>query len=520
MVMIANRFILLLMMLILAPYAFAADSLFVATFQFFHLIIALVVGALLALLLMQLIAYGKRRQIRQTKHLATTQTFARDAVTNLPVMQRGLTVLKNVIKEKGANNIAVIVFKPVNFDQVNDVLGHQNSDLILLQFAYKMQQGLQDKALLINLGNDQNEQIKLCRLQGLEFAVLVDKSAFQHPEKIVLEDLCQTLINIVPKAISVKSCSLNFELMLGICSGNSQHHASSMMTDACDALSLAERTGETFRYYETSHAIHSKRQLALMEKLRQCHQRGELTSLIQPQVSFIQDKIIGFEMKLDWRKHVDEKLSQAEFEQLASYSNVLYPLTKMLFSDAFEILALTKANGITATVSVNLSSGALLETELADFIALQAEQNDIPLNQLIVELHEKVLLSNAYRARMMIDQLKALGANISVDEFSGSYEALKYLRRASVYQVKIDCSHIDDIAGYRVDKTIVNALINLIRKMDISVVGKGIDKLSLKENFVAIGGDTAQGNIIHPGLQKEQIIDWCVSWQNKAKQLG
>lgn len=515
-----NRFSTFLFLLCLAPSTYAAIGVLTYSFHVTDIIMAFFGGLITAFLLNRIFTLNKKAQKSTKDNEPTQQRFASDIVTNLPVMQHGLAVLEHFIKNKGADNVAVIAFKPVNFEQVNNVLGHQNSDLLLLQFAYKMQRGLENKPLLIDFANNE-EPIKLCRLQGLEFAVMVDKTSFEHPEKIMIEDMCQTLINIVPKAISVKSCSLNFDLVLGICSGTSLHDATRMMTEASDALSLAERTGDTYRYYETTNALHSKRQLANMEKLRQCQQRGELTSLIQPQVSCKQDEIVGFEMMIDWRKHFGSSLTKNEFEDVASFSNVLYPLTKMLISDAFSVLALAKQHGITATVSVNLSSSALLETELADFIASQAELSDIPLNQLIVELNEKILLSNAYRARMMIDQLKALGAKIAVDEFSGSYEALKYLRRSSVHQVKIDCKHIDDdIGGYRVDKTIVNALINLIRKMEIMVVGTGIDKLSVKENFMSIGGDIAQGKLIHAGLQIQQVMDWCESWQNKTKRTG
>ncbi len=473
-----------------------------------------------ATFLIKLIRFQTQKKTDSLDDETTSEEeVSRDLVTNLPLMQRGVAALSAFIKAKGADNVAVIAFKPVNFEQMNNVLGHKNADLLLLQFAYKMQLGLSDNKLLLNLGTA-SKPIKLCRLQGLDFAVFVDKSVFEHPENFIIDDLCQTLIKTVPQAISVKNCSLNFDLVLGVSTGSAQHHANQLITEACDALIQAERLGQTKCYYEQRHVLHGEMRLAHMEKLRNYQQTGKLESLVLPQVSCSKDTVVGFEMALDWQTYFGNAMSKEEFEEMAAFSNVIYPLTKMLIKDAFSVLKIANSQKLSATVSVNLNSSVLLEAELADYIETQAEQHGVAINQLIIELNEKVLLSSAFRARMMIDQLKALGIKIAVDEFSGSYEALKYLRRAAVHQVKIDCSHIDDTAGYRVDKTIVNALINLIRKMDIMVVGTGMDRLSIKENYEAIGGDVAQGKLVHRGLKKEQVLDWCISRQSQASKVS
>ncbi|MCO4798069.1 MAG: EAL domain-containing protein [Colwelliaceae bacterium] len=440
-----------------------------------------------------------------------------DPITNLPTYQQSLISFKQTIKNNPDSSFVAIVFKPLNFYQVNKVLGHQNSDILLLQLAYNLQKSVSDEHLLVNFNNEESP-VRISRLQGLDFLVVLDASLSNHPVKTIVKDICQKLVKSVPQAMSFKSFSLNFELAFGASiSDLNMQEAEQFIAQASDALLEGERQNQLLCYFNPQSAIYTERQLSKMEKLKQDITNEKITWLVQPQISLSNKRLKGFELSIEWQGSDGVSLSQNEFNEIAEFSGEIYQLTKQMIKQAFHVLSIMHNANIKESVAINLSSKDLLEAELIDYIEKQAERAGVPVDYLVVELNEQVLLDSAFRARMMVDQLKALGIKIAIDNFSGSYESLRYLRRTAIQQVKIDCALLNDEQNSASEKTIVNALINLIRKMDIPVVAVGINNKKIEESYMAIGGDLAQGNLIHQGIDIKEVSTWLSQWQKKTR---
>ncbi|MDG1750425.1 MAG: EAL domain-containing protein [Thalassotalea sp.] len=445
-----------------------------------------------------------------------TAAVTLDPITNLPSYQQSLFSLKRAFKKKPDSKFVAIVFKPLNFYQVNKVLGHQNSDILLLQLAFNLQQCVSEDDLLVNF-NDKASPVRISRLQGLDFLIVLDASLSNHPVKIVVEDICQKLVKAVPQAMSFKSFSLNFELAFGAAISDSEKQdIEQLIAHASDALLSGESNNEMLCYFNPQTAIYTERQLAKMEKLKQDIIHHRILWLAQPQVSLVDKQLKGFELSIEWQGSDGVRLTPNEFHEIAEFSGEIYQLTKQMIAQAFELLSTMHQSGIKECVSINLSSKDLLETELTDYIEQQAKKVGVPLEYLVIELSEQVLLDSAFRARMMVDQLKALGIKISIDNFSGSYESLRYLRRTAIQQVKIDCALLNNEQNSQSEKTIVNALINLIRKMEIPIVAIGINNRDIEASYLAIGGNIAQGNSIHQGINVDDVSAWLTKWQSKA----
>lgn len=441
-----------------------------------------------------------------------------DPITNLPTYQQVLQRLNELDTTDDSRQFAAIAFKPLNFNQVNKVLGHQNSDILLLQLAYNIQKSISDNELLVNFLSAK-DSIKVSRLQGLDFIVVLDGKRSNHPIKIIVEQICSQLSNSVPKAMSFKSFSLNFELAFGVALASEElKNSEQLISQASDALLEAERSHQHLCYFDQQTALYTEQQLAKMEKLKQDISSEALVWQAHPQVSLSDRSIKGFELAIDWRCSDGAKLTLKEFEQIAEYSGEIYRLTRQLIERAFSLLSVMHEAGVEQNVAINLSSKDLLEPELADYIEKQSAKVNIATSYLTIELSENVLLSSAYRARMMVDQFRALGVKIAIDEFSGSYESLKYLRRTSVQQVKIECAQLNAEDNSKSEKTIVNALVNLIRKMNIPVVGIGINNKEIEKAYLAMGGEVAQGRLLHQGIDLQDVLPWIKAWQGQTIQ--
>ena len=183
-----------------------------------------------------------------------------------------------------------------------------------------------------------------------------------------------------------------------------------------------------------------------------------------------------------------------------------------MFKQAFKALFTLHKTGVYQRVSVSLTSKNLLEPDLVDYVARQMDNFNIPGKYLMIELDEQVLLSAGQRAKETIDQLKSLDVAISISNFSGSYESLRYLRKMAIHQVKINCEQLDSHEQHRADKAIINALITLTRSMKLPLIGTNIDRHESVQDYIAMGGSLVQGNIISQGVVPDELDVWLRKW--------
>ena len=435
-----------------------------------------------------------------------------DPATNLPSYHQVIKQIEAEVKHGGDKKLAVIVFKPINFQQVNSVLGHHNSDILLLQFAYSLQKKVLDKKELLNF-NELSQPIRIGRLQGLNFIAVLDLSHSRHPEKSIIEACCLELMAAVPEAMSFKSFSLNFELAFGIAllpeHGNS---ISEVIAHAGDALLLAEKQQEHLVYFNHDSVLFTEQQLRKMEQLKMDIADEKLGWYLQPQIALSDKKIKGFELLVHWYYQGDVPLELHEFITTAEYSGDVYLLSKQMIKQAFKTLFTLQKLSVYQPVSVNLSSKELLEPDLIDYIERQIQNYNIPAKYLIIELNERVMVNAGQSTKAIIDQLRSLEVGISIDRFTGSYESLRYLRKMSINQVKIDCSYLEAAETNHAEKAIINALVNVARNMQLPFIGTGIKTKEIENNFRNIGGEFGQGSSVTKGVVLAELEIWLEAW--------
>ena len=457
---------------------------------------------------------NKNTVISSVKNASQEEMFSytHDLTTNLPTAQYALKQFEQALKATHNPTMAAIVFKPINFQQVNTVLGHHNSDILLLQLAFCLKKHVEENSSLLSFDRIP-KAVKLARLQGLDFLVVLDLSTAKHDAKDVIDDLCHQLTKAVPNAMSFKSFSLNFELAFGVAiSGEHGNSVSEVVSHATDALLKGVANKQPIQYFDNSAVLYTQQQLFLMERLREDILSENLRWYLQPQINVSDHSIIGFELKVHWYTSKDKPLELSEFIALAEHSGEIYLLTKQMFNQAFSVLRSLQKLNIYQRVSVSLSSNNLLEADLVDFIEQQMNSFNISGKYLMIELNEKVMLSACQRAKNTIDQLKSLDITIAIDNFSGSYESLRYLRKMAIHQVKIDCQDLGNSGDNRADKAIINALITLTRSMKLPLIGTHIDKDEIINIYKAMGGELVQGDIINRGVVPDELEIWLKKW--------
>jgi len=438
--------------------------------------------------------------------------YTHDLATNLPTAQHALKQFERALKSTKKKSMAAVVFKPINFQQVNTVLGHHNSDILLLQLAFCLQKSVANNKSLLSF-DQKPEVVRLARLQGLDFLVVYDLSSTNHDAKSVLDHLCQQLTKAVPEAMSFKSFSLNFELAFGIgISGEHGNSVNEVVAHATDALLKGEANKQMIQYFDNSAILYTEQQLLLMDRLREDILAEKLYWYLQPQINIDDKSIVGFELKVRWNSGDAKPLELPDFIELAEHSGEVYLLTKQMIIQTFKTLFKLNKLGVQQRVSVSLSSKNLLEPDLVDFIEQQMKNYNIAGKYLMIELSEQVMLSAGQKAKKTIDQLKSLEVAIAIANFSGSYESLRYLRKMAVHQVKINCQQLVSNEDNRAEKAIVNALITLAGSMKLPLIGTNIDRHETFTRYKAMGGSLVQGGIIHRGFVLDEMEIWLKRW--------
>lgn len=444
---------------------------------------------------------------------ASIAAFSYDPATNLPSYQHALISFEHLLKQFDSKRYAVIVVKPINFDHVNQILGHQNSDILLLQLAYCLQKQVAKNDNLVSFDSSSTVS-RLARLQGLHFLTVIDLSDSNYPDDVMVKDLCYQLADAVPQAMSFKSFSLHFELACGV--AFTAEHGSSVqevIAHASDALLKAEKNLSLYEYYDEQHSLYNEQHLLRMEILHADIKENNLQWLAQPMIEDESDKIKGFTLIVKWRHLGNEYIELPEFKSLAEHSGDLYILTKQMIVQALKLLFELKKQNVFLPVSVSLSSDDVLQPDFADFIEEQIKTYNIAGKYLVIEILESVVVSSGERAKALIDQLRILDVMIGIDDFTGSYESLRYIRKLAIEQVKINCGRLKEAQDGSTEKAIVNSLVSLTRTMKLPMVGSEINHRDTLSMFEIMGGKVIQGDAVCSAMSVNDIPEWAKRWQ-------
>ncbi|SET71618.1 EAL domain-containing protein [Thalassotalea agarivorans] len=469
-------------------------------------LVALVNGSWMMVL--KLLTYVSEKAGRDEQDYESLFVYSHDPATNLPTEQHAVHKIESQLQKSPDNRFAVLVFKPVNFSQVNNILGHKNSDILLLQFAYRLQLALAEEESLLNFEGSASP-VRVARAHGLQFIVALNLTSTNHPADIMIRDMAKKIAGAVPDAMSFKNFSLNFKLSFGSAIiGDFNTSPADAIAKAEDALRVAQQQEQLIHHYDAADAFYTDTQLAQMEQLQEDIAQDNLQWRVLPQVSLTEDTLCGFELKVQWVTNTGVVLPLNEFVKIAEHSGDVYAVTKLAITHAIALIKELNELNSHLPVAINLSSTDLLEADLIDFIEMQLALHDIPAERLKIELNEQVVIDACERSKFIVDQLKAIGVVISIDYFSGSYESLRYIRRTAVDEIKIDCGHLSEQDDNGADRAILLTFIQLAQSMNIPVIGINVDSQEVVRIFRGSGGNWTQGHAAQKPLEITEFTPW------------
>ena len=415
-----------------------------------------------------------------------------DSLTGLP----NRTLFHRQLEERLANeaHLAVLLIDLDRFKEVNDTLGHASGDELLIEVGRRLGPWLGEDDLLARLGGD-------------EFALLVGAGDGETAGKRAMEVLYQ-----LRRPFTVGGIDVDVDASIGVAvPSDTDVDASGLLRQADVAMYTAKADHSGVAIYASDLDHYSPKRLAVVGRLRHAIEAEELVLEYQPQVGLGEGEIIGVEALVRWRQPGRGLLPPDEFIHVAERTDIIHPLTRHVLGMAIAQAGAWHREGRPLRVSVNVSARNLVEDDLVDAIGAMLAAERLPASALEIELTETTLMANPGRAAVMMGRLRDLGARVAIDDFGTGHSSLSYLTTLSVDTLKIDQSFIAKMAAERTAETIVHAIIDLARNLDLDVVAEGVETTASARSLVRMGCVAAQGFLFSRPLPPSQLEPWLLN---------
>ncbi|KQR78230.1 diguanylate cyclase [Rhizobium sp. Leaf384] len=396
-----------------------------------------------------------------------------DNLTGLPNRQIFLDRLQSILAlAPGANGVrpTVIAIDIDRYKQnVNDVLGIAAGDNILIALTRRLRRLLKPQDTLARLGGDQF---------GL---ILISE---RDPAKVA--DFAEAISRAIMVPISFGNREINLTASVGLVSWVDQSQsAAGLLDDAELAMFRAKKAGgNRVEPYRPAFRTSGTDRLQLETDLRRAIERNELSLVYQPIVRLSDAEIAGFEALMRWDHPKRGSIPPSEFIPIAESSEVINQLGLFAFERATSDLGewQIQTGQLPIFVSVNLSSGQLLNNDLHDDIRAILHKNRCDPAQIMVELTESLMMENPEQARLVLQKLRDSGLKLALDDFGTGHSSLAYLTRFPFDTIKMDKALVKDESDKRT--ILLRSVINMARELDMQVVAEGIES---EEDAIQLG---------------------------------
>jgi diguanylate cyclase (GGDEF)-like protein len=399
----------------------------------------------------------------------------------------------NAVTNATTESVAVLFLDLDNFKLVNDSLGHVTGDELLVQVARRLETCLR--------GGD-----TIARFGGDEFVVLVE--AVDAPSYAAL--IASRMIELLALPFTLGGRQIHTSPSIGVAvSERGDESAEEMLRYADSAMYEAKRGGKSaFCVYREGLSETALRRLELGNELHAALEKGQLELFYQPKIALGTSQILGMEALVRWNHPRLGFIPPLEFLPIAEETNLIAALSRWVLETACLQAKIWHDSGkADLLVSVNISARqfasdaqiiaknpSLLPNScgLVRDVQNALEKSGLPPSILMLEITEDALIDNRQGASTLMQQLKALGVRLAIDDFGSGYSNLAYLRSFSLDFLKIERRFITGL-GPDSDQVVVSSMIHLAHSLGLQIIAEGAETASEVEVLRDLGCDLVQG---------------------------
>jgi len=427
------------------------------------------------------------RPFRQMRHMLT-----HDDLTGLPNRTAFSERLNQSIRSGDETEPCTVMLLDLDhFQNVNDTLGHEYGDLLLVAVAGRIRATLPAPAFL-------------ARFSGDEFMILLARTTSEQARQVG-----QTLLDAMGREFDIGSDRLGIGVSIGIVSYPADGESASVLMRYADlALHRAKAAGRNcLRVFSHDLSEEIQRRVLLEARLKQALERKELTLHYQPKLEIRTGSLMGWEALLRWQSAELGMVNPEEFIPVAEHTGLILPIGDWVVREACRQMRVWQDAGLpVGTMAVNLSARQFRQKDLAEEVSAALRDTGLAASDLELEITESSIMDNRAVAATVLTELERLGLRIAVDDFRTGYSSLSYLKSFPIHCLKIDRSFIRDIPGDENDTAIVRTIIALAGSLGLTVVAEGVETDAQLAYLRTHHCDQAQGYLFSRPLPPDECV--------------
>jgi diguanylate cyclase len=460
--------------------------------------IVLALAALVATMARTALTFGEIGRLAEAEQLAAT-----DELTGLPNRRHFHERLSAALQQARRHDhpLALLLIDLDHFKELNDTLGHHAGDQVLNQVGPRLRAHLR-------------EEDELARLGGDEFAVLL-------PRGKGADTIGERLRGALDEHFTVEGIQVSVGGSIGIVHFP-QHgeDPETLLRRADVAMYQAKATQTGHALYAPERDIHSRERLELIAALRDAVGTEQLILHYQPKLDLHTGTIQEVEALVRWQHPTRGLLPPGAFIALAEQAGVMAALTDQVLATALAQVARWHAAGLPLGVAVNVSATTLVDDAWANRVVRLLAANHVPAERLRIEITEDAIMTDPERSLAIIRRLADNGVRVSLDDFGTGYSSLSVLKQLQATELKIDRGFISHALTEPADAAIVQTVIDLGRRLGLSVVAEGVEDQATLDQLIRWGADAAQGYLISRPLPPAELGRWLATAANRPPAPG
>ncbi|PLS87591.1 MAG: GGDEF domain-containing protein [Actinobacteria bacterium] len=399
--------------------------------------------------------------------------------------------------------VAVLFLDLDDFKVVNDSLGHEAGDDLLVAAARRLETCLRPGDTLARLGGD-------------EFVVLLEDVGGRGEATGVATRIAEALRE--PFLLGAhEEAFVSVSIGVALTSGGEDRTGSlpdDLLRWADVAMYDAKRKGKAHHaVFDPSMDARALERLRLGADLRRAAERGEFRVHYQPEVELSTGRVVGFEALMRWEHPEQGLVPPGRFIPVAEETGMIIPIGRWVLEEACRQAKKWcegRPNGPPLAMSVNLSARQFAHPDLARDVARALGESGLDPGCLVLEITESAVMEDARSTIDTLEELESLGVGLAIDDFGTGYSSLSYLRRFPVDYLKIDRSFVDGIEEDSGDAVLVSGIVDLAHALGLSVVAEGVETEGQLGLLRGMGCDLAQGYHFSrpmPGEEADTLLE-------------
>jgi diguanylate cyclase (GGDEF)-like protein len=415
-----------------------------------------------------------------------------DSLTGLPNRALIIDRIDQLLARNRRNGTvgAALYIDLDDFKIVNDSLGHETGDQLLVAVASRLSSTLREADTIGRMGGD-------------EFVVLIDGSDPMVAPELVAERLLDVMQE--PFELEGSLTSLHANTSIGIAVGD-RATGGELLRDADIALYKAKGEGKNrYEFFHPKMQSEIGRRIRLEFDLRSALAGDQFRLVYQPIYNLDDLSVVGVEALLRWAHPAEGLLGPDEFIPILEQTGQIREIGVWVLEQACKQMAVWHSRGDTLNLSVNISGRQLEDDRIVEHIRHALRSSGLPPAALIIEVTEGALMRDEAAAALRMRAIKDLGVSLAVDDFGTGYSSLAYLQQFPIDCIKIDKSFTNAMATSPESLTLVRTLVRLGQDLGLKTLAEGVETMGEMDVLRADRVNEAQGYLFAQPLDPEMF---------------